>query len=604
MNKFSCWGLTLSLLTAALGSQAQSVGVGTSVANPPDASAALEVRATAQGMLVPRLTQTQRDAIATPADGLLIYNTTQQALNTYSGAARSWQQLTVAGSSVPASGFVATSCAGTGPAYSYLKSPAPRASDALGTSTVLSADGLTLVSTAPFEPGTGAGVNPAYTTTGTNVGAVYVFTRSSVNAAWTFQAYIKATNPDNNDYFGGRLSFGLALSGDGNTLAVGAATEDGSGTGINPADNNAATDAGAVYVYTRSAGTWSSQAYIKGPTADANDQFGYSVALSFDGSTLAVGSPGEDGNGVGVNPAANNSNADTGAAYAYVRTGSTWVLQATLKAGVATETSEKMGEAVALSATGDMLVATALGESSPTTGVNPAKPLNGATGSGAAYTYSRTGGTWAYHNFIKASNTGAGDQFGNAVALSGDGNTLAVGANLEDGSGTGINPADNNAAADAGAVYVYTRSAAGQPYAFQAYLKASNTDASDQFGYRVALSFDGNTLATSAPNEDGSGTCANPANDNNLSNSGAAYVLSRTASAFTATGTAWGQTVLLKAGTQDSGDRVGASVALGADGRSLALGAFGEDGSGTGVNPPSDNALSNSGCVYVYAVPQ
>ena len=193
---------------------------------------------------------------------------------------------------------------------------------------------------------------------------------------------------------------------------------------------------------------------------------------------------------------------------------------------------------------------------------------------------------------------------GLAAAMSGDGNTIALGAREEDGSGTGINPASDEAAADAGAVYVYTRSAAGQPYVFQAYVKASNTGAADFFGGRVALSFDGNTLAVGAPGEDGSGTCANPADDNAFSGSGATYLFSRVANVTTASGSTWSQTVLLKPGLQSASDVAGGSVALAADGRTLAVGAFLEDGSGTGVNPPNDNALINSGCVYVYAIPQ
>ena len=206
MNKFLTWATALGLTAAtALTGHAQSVGVGTAT---PAASAALDVTSTTQGMLPPRMTQAQRNAIAAPVDGLLIYNTSQQALNTYSGATKSWQQLTTASSGVAANGFAATTCSATSPAYAYLKSSAPRADDRFGTSTVVSANGLTLAVTAPNEDGTGAGVNPAPNTSGNNTGAVYVFVRPSVNVDWTFQAYIKATNPGDLDLFGGRPTSG------------------------------------------------------------------------------------------------------------------------------------------------------------------------------------------------------------------------------------------------------------------------------------------------------------------------------------------------------------------------------------------------------------
>jgi hypothetical protein len=109
--------------------------------------------------------------------------------------------------------------------------------------------------------------------------------------------------------------------------------------------------------------------------------------------------------------------------------------------------------------------------------------------------------------YLKASNTNAGDRFG-VVALSTDGNTLAVGAINEASAATGINgnQADNSAAG-AGAVYIYTRS--GTTWSQQAYIKASNTGTSDQFGGALALSSDGNTLAVGAVGEASAATGIN-----------------------------------------------------------------------------------------------
>src|SRR5215467_6627389 len=116
--------------------------------------------------------------------------------------------------------------------------------------------------------------------------------------------------------------------------------------------------------------------------------------------------------------------------------------------------------------------------------------------------------------YVKASNTGAGDGFGSAVALSADGNTLAVGAGPEDGAGTGAvsgapdNTATGDAALNAGAVYVFVRS--GVTWSQQAYIKASNTNAGDGFGLAISLSSDGNRLAVGAPFESSNATGVNP----------------------------------------------------------------------------------------------
>lgn len=79
----------------------------------------------------------------------------------------------------------------------------------------------------------------------------------------------------------------------------------------------------------------------------------------------------------------------------------------------------------------------------------------GGTEAGAVCVFTRSGGVWSQQAYVKASNTGQ-DLFGESVALSGDGSTLAVGARNESSNATGIdgNQADNSANG-AGAVYVF-----------------------------------------------------------------------------------------------------------------------------------------------------
>ena len=108
--------LWLALLVAPLAARAPtgSVGIGTT----PDASAVLDVRSTSQGLLLPRLTAAQRAAIASPAQGLQVFQTDgTQGVYYYTGVV--WVNLTngrvpdATGSTVPANGALVSTLAGT-----------------------------------------------------------------------------------------------------------------------------------------------------------------------------------------------------------------------------------------------------------------------------------------------------------------------------------------------------------------------------------------------------------------------------------------------------------------------------------------------------------
>ena len=132
--------------------------------------------------------------------------------------------------------------------------------------------------------------------------------------------------------------------------------------------------------------------------------------------------------------------------------------------------------------------------------------------------------------YIKASNTGADDNFGFSVSLSSDGNTLAVGALNEDSSTTGINSAPNEGANAAGAVYTFVRD--GVAWSQQAYIKASNTVAGDAFGMSVSLSSGGNTLAVGAHFENSSTTGINSTPNEGAFLAGAVYLFTEPSSVF------------------------------------------------------------------------
>ena len=141
-------------------------------------------------------------------------------------------------------------------------------------------------------------------------------------------------------------------------------------------------------------------------------------------------------------------------------------------------------------------------DSSDSTITNGARASNnnGVGDSGAAYVFVRSGSTWAMEAYLKAPNVGASDNFGYAVSISGD--TIVVGARYEDSSTTAIindaSASESNAASNAGAAYVFVRS--GNTWSHQAYLKAFNAGASDQFGWSVSVL--GDTVVVGALYED------------------------------------------------------------------------------------------------------
>ena len=415
------------------------------------------------------------------------------------------------------------------------------------------------------------------------------------------EAYVKSAVPRRNDFFGRSI----ALSG--NTLAVGVSYEDGR--------DNTKRNSGAVYIFIRTGTDWRQQAYIKASNADASDHFGFSVALS--GDTLVVGAPFESSNSTGVNPSttsagdanpqADNTATDSGAVYVFTRTGSTWNQRAYIKASN-TGANDEFGSSVALS--GNTLAVGTSREDSHSTGVNPSTTITGgadpqadntATDSGAVYVFTRSGTdntTWTQQAYIKASNTGSNDEFGDSIALSGD--TLAVGATGEDnGTGTYGNQSDNTLSRS-GAVYIFTRSAG--TWSQEQYLKASNPGENDRFGGSLALS--GGTLAVGASGEDsGSKGVDGDRGDNPATgkDSGAVYI-------FTRSGTTWNHRTYIKAsnagggtdaGGRFFGDRFGASLALSGD--TLVIGASREGSNAKHVNgDQNDNSMLASGAVYLF----
>jgi FG-GAP repeat len=394
----------------------------------------------------------------------------------------------------------------------------------------LALSGDTLAVGAPDDRTCATGINGNPQLMGCNSsGAVYVFTRTG--EVWTQQAYVKPSHTDPN-VMGGYFGTSVALSGD--TLAVGAQFEASCASGINgDQTNTACPNAGAAYIFMRSSNVWSQQAYLKAPNTNAQDYFGYSIALS--GDTVAVGALQEASCATGVNgDAGNNGCPSAGAVYLFRRASEGWVSDAYLKASN-TESLDHFGSAVAMS--GATLAVAAMTEGSCTRQINGDQQNNDCTNytnpgavyfGGAVYVFTRQASGWVQQAYVKPSNMDPGDTFGAALALSGD--MLAVGASTEQSCATGVNGDQSNndcgnapvtgSSIGAGAVYLFTRSS--DVWTQQAYVKASNTGL-DNFATSVALA--DQLLAVGATGES---SCARGINgdqqDNSCEAAGAVYV--------------------------------------------------------------------------------
>ncbi|MEE8301830.1 MAG: cadherin-like beta sandwich domain-containing protein [Candidatus Tectomicrobia bacterium] len=462
----------------------------------------------------------------------------------------------------------------------YTKASNTDAGDSFGYSVAVNKDSMAVG--AYNEASTSTGINGNDADNGAAVsGGVFVFTRDTAGT-WTQQAYVKASNTDAGDRFG----FSVALSGD--TLAVGAPYEDSATTGINgnEADDTVA-QAGAVYVFTRNAGVWTQQAYVKASNTGASDLFGGTVVLS--GDTMAVGAHQEDSSSTGINGGQGNdaTTGNSGAVYVFTRNAGTWSQEAYIKASN-TGATDFFGYYTSVALSGDTLAVGAYAEASSATGINGNEADNSMGNSGAAYVFTRTAGTWSQQAYVKASNTNAGDTFGQSVALSGD--TLVVGAHFEDSNAVGVNGDDTNSLApSSGAAYIFARNAG--VWSQQAYLKASNTASGDRFGASVALSDD--ALAVFAQGEDGADFGINGTQTNNSSSSsGAVYAFVRDAGV-------WTQHFYIKSSNSDANDEFGWSLAISAD--TLAVGSQFEDSVATGINGnEADNTALESGAAYVF----
>ena len=292
-------------------------------------------------------------------------------------------------------------------------------SDRFGKSIAVSGD--TAAVGAPFDDDAGS-----------SSGSAYVFVRSG--STWSQQAKLTADDGAAFD------EFGASVAVSGNTAVVGA-----------PFDDDAGNSSGSAYVFVRSGSTWIQQAKLTASDAAASDRFGTSIALS--GDTVVVGANRADPEG----------KTNAGAAYVFVRSGSTWGQQAKLTAGDGAA-FDRFGRSVAIS--GDTVVA----------GANRAD-LGATTDAGAAYVFVRSDSTWTQQAKLTASDVEDYDLFGRSTGISGD--TIAVGSHFHKDDGT---------SAFTGSVYVFQRSLG--TWSQQTILTASDAGRPGKFARELSISGD------------------------------------------------------------------------------------------------------------------
>lgn len=312
-------------------------------------------------------------------------------------------------------------------------------------------------------------------------GAAYLFRH--VAGGWAQVQELSAPDPQPFGAFGSAV----ALSRDGSVALVGA-------LGV-------ASDSGAAYVFVRGNGAWTERQKLTASDARGNDEFGAAVALSRDGGAALVGAP--------------DSHGTAGAAYLFTRSGPAWRQSSELAPGAG---GSFFGRSTALSAGGRTALVGAFGgagqpgaayvltrggrgwsvqklaprDSVRADGFGASVSLSndGHTAlvgafqrdlhAGAAYVFAQRGRAWTQRADMTAPSPHFGDQFGESVALSGDGRTAVVGAYER---------------ALSGAAYVFRQ---GASWTLVQQVSAAGAVAGDWVGYSVAVDNAGHTAVAGA----------------------------------------------------------------------------------------------------------
>jgi hypothetical protein len=378
-------------------------------------------------------------------------------------------------------------------------------------------------------------------------GEAYVFIKPA--GGWTSMTEVARLTPSDANGSGSSFGFAVAISGDGDTVAVGAPQAVAS---LNPFKE------GASYVFVKPLGGWTGNlnetAKLTASDAGASDKFGSSIGIGGDGSTIVVGSP----------------QASPGAAYIFVRPSSGWVTT-TESAKLTASSGDGIGGTLAFTSSGHGVAI-----SSDNTIVVAGAPLASA---GEAFVFVEPSGGWSGHlnetAELTASDGVAGGFLGDSVAVTSDGSLVVAGAES-------VSPA-----AAPGAAYVFVKPAAGwaTTSTFDAKLTASDGINFDQLGHSVAITGDGQTIVAGAAN--------NPYNAGNAAvpeGPGAVYQFAKPAGGWSGN---LNETAKLTASDGQISDHFGGSVAISDDGCLVVVGAL--------KNPyDAVNQIGGPGASYVF----
>jgi hypothetical protein len=333
----------------------------------------LDVSSTSQGLLPPRMTLAQRNAISNPPAGLLLWCSncgTYGELEVFNGIAFT----AIDGSPAAPESF--TTQIGN-------DIDGEAASDQSGYAVSLSSDGSTVAIGAPYNAGNGA--------YNSYKGHVRVYQYASSTWSQLGSDIDSEWGSDNSGY-------SVSLSSDGTIVAIGAIYNDGNGS-----------NSGHVRVYQYASSTWSQLGGdIDGEAAD--DYSGSSVSLSSDGTIVAIGAIYNDGNG-----------SNSGHVRVYQYASSTWSQLGSDIDGEAAD--DYLGWSVSLSSDGTIVAIGATNNDG-----------NGSN-SGHVRVYQYASSTWSQLG-SDIDGEAAGDYSGFSVSLSGNGSTVAIGAPYNDGNGT------------------------------------------------------------------------------------------------------------------------------------------------------------------------
>ena len=393
-----------------------------------------------------------------------------------------------------------------------------------------------------------------------NMGSVYIYEMQGKNNWVQVQ---KLFSSDQDDYD----RFGWSVDMEGDFLVVGAYGEDDD---VN--DANSLSKAGSAYIFQNISGTWVETQKIVASDRDADDEFGWSVAIH--DSTIVVGAHIEDHDAAG-----GDFKYHSGSVYMFELDGTgtwnetqkvvaddRWVDMNYPNGYSGEDLADQFGCAVDLWK--DYMIVGAFHHDYATT-----SPLSGGLWtSGAAYIFERSGGVWTQVQKIQNSDREAWDRFGSEVAI--DSNVIAVTAYSEDEDENGNNPLTNP-----GSVYLFERDLGGTWNEVQK-IVPNDRSSGDHFGYSV--DFEDTLMVLGCHSDD-----QDEFNADDKADAGSAYV-------FEKNGGIWSQIQKIDASDRAIGDDFGVDVGL--TGHTIVVGAQYND-----FNDVGADSLDDAGAAYFYS---